>query len=101
MKLRTILLLIPALLTFFVSVAQNEAQIESQKQVIANLERQIANQERELSTIKKGRASGQQRVKMLARQVESRNQLLAAQRRQEQLLASQLKKSNNTAQNLT
>ncbi|MEG1672248.1 MAG: peptidoglycan DD-metalloendopeptidase family protein [Alistipes sp.] len=100
MKLRTLILLIPALLTFFVSVAQNESQIESQKQVIANLERQIANQERELSVIKKGRTTTQQRVKMLARQVESRNQLLEAQRRQARLLANQLKKSNNTARSL-
>lgn len=101
MKLRTLIFLIPALLAVTLAIAQEDAQVEAQKKVIAALEKQIATQERELSKIKQGRSATQERVKQLARQVDSRNQLLEAQQKQRKLLLQQLGKTNKEANRLS
>lgn len=101
MKLRTLIFLIPALLAVTLAIAQEDAQVEAQKKVIAALEKQIATQERELSKIKQGRSATQERVKQLARQVDSRNQLLEAQQKQRKLLIQQLGKTNKEANRLS
>lgn len=101
MKLRTLIFLIPALLAVTLATAQEDAQVEAQKKVIAALEKQIATQERELSKIKQGRTATQERVKQLARQVDSRNQLLEAQEKQRKLLIRQLGKTNQEANRLS
>ena len=57
--------------------AQNtDQQIAAQKRLIADLEKQIAREEQEISKLKKGRASAEETVRRLARQIDSRNQLL-------------------------
>ena len=53
-----------------------DQQIAAQKRLIADLEKQIAREEQEISKLKKGRASAEETVRRLARQIDSRNQLL-------------------------
>lgn len=97
----TILLAALCILPTFSVRGQNSSQIEAQKQVIARLEEQIARQERELTRLKKGRAQSEERVRQLARQIDSRNQLLEAQERQAELLGAQLTRTNATADSLS
>ena len=56
--------------------AQADRKIEQQKRVIAALEQKIAAEEREISKLKEGRAATEERIRRLARQIDSRNQLL-------------------------
>lgn len=99
---RLIALLLP-LIFMLPSTAsgQNSAQIAAQKELIARLEQQIARQERELSQLKRGRAQSEERVRQLARQIDSRNQLLEAQERQAKLLEAQLRETDHLADSLS
>ena len=58
------------------AVAQNDAQIREQKRIIASLEKRIAAEEREISKLRQGRTSTEERIRRLARQIDSRTQLL-------------------------
>ena len=62
----------------FAAVAQQttDNRIEEQKRVIAALEKRIANEEKEISKLQQGRTATEERVRRLARQIDSRNQLL-------------------------
>ena len=66
------------LLFSLAAVAQQttDNRIEAQKKVIAALEKRIATEEREISKLQKGRSATEERVRRLARQIDSRNQLL-------------------------
>ena len=64
------------LLFTLTAAAQTDRRIEEQKRVIAALEKRIATEEQEISKIQKGRTATEERVRRLARQIDSRNQLL-------------------------
>ena len=49
-----------------------------QKRVIAALEKKIAAEEQEIARLRKGRSSTEEQVRRLARQIDSRSQLLDA-----------------------
>lgn len=87
MTWKRILLLLVACTAVLTAAAQRNAQIDKQKKLIATLERQIAAQEREIAKIKKGRSATEERVKRLARQIDTRTQLLEAQEHEARLLA--------------
>lgn len=57
-------------------------RIEEQRRVIAELERQIAAEEKRLSGIKRDKSTAQQRVQSITRQIDSRNQLLSRTERE-------------------
>ena len=70
------------LLFTLTAAAQTDRRIEEQKRVIAALEKRIATEEQEISKIQKGRTATEERVRRLARQIDSRNQLLERDRAQ-------------------
>ena len=82
-------------------VAQNSKQIAEQKRVIANLEKRIAEDERKIENLKSSKKNSQERVKLLTRQIESRNTLLNANRKQMNLLNRDISRTDSTARKLT
>lgn len=98
MKLRLPVLLLALLLTLTASA--QEERIEAQKRMIAQLEAQIAREERELGRLKQGRTRTEERVRRLARQLDARNQLLEAQERQAAELGAELDRTGHTADSL-
>ena len=65
------------------SKSKTESQrIEEQRRVIAELEREIAAEEKRLSGIKRDKSSAQQRVQSITRQIDSRNRLLSQTERE-------------------
>lgn len=63
------------------SMAQNEQadkqQIAKQQRLIEELERQVAEDEKELKSIKQDKSTAQKRVQTITRQINARNQLLS------------------------
>ncbi len=86
-KLLTTLSLLLLLLTTPLG-AQNS--VESQKKVIAAIEKQIAEGEKAITSLRKDMTATQSKVTSLAAQVEQRNRLLEAQQTQLQLLQGEI-----------
>lgn len=76
MKPARILTLLFLFAAFGAAAQGGRDAIEEQKRVIAALEKRIADEERAISKIQEGRAATEERVRRLARQLDSRNQLL-------------------------
>ena len=76
MKPARILTLLFLFAAFTAAAQGGHDAIEEQKRVIAALEKRIADEERAISKIQEGRAATEERVRRLARQLDSRNQLL-------------------------
>ena len=76
MKPARILTLLFLFAAFTAAAQGGRDAIEEQKRVIAALEKRIADEERAISKIQEGRAATEERVRRLARQLDSRNQLL-------------------------
>ncbi len=79
MKLRDILICLIAVLAFQSSFASTD-EIEKQRSMIAALEKQIADGEREVAQLRRDKAANEQRVGALVQQINTRNQILEAQR---------------------
>ena len=99
MKANQILSVIFLLLALGAS-AQTDSRIEKQKKVIADLEKRIANEEREIAKLQKGRAANEERVRRLARQIDSRNQLLDETEKQALLLREEIARKDSVAGDL-
>lgn len=82
------------------AVAQNDKRIEEQKRVIAAIEKRIADEEAQIAKLKKGRAASEERVRLLARQIDSRNQLIDANERQARLLEEEIAHTDSVAGDL-
>lgn len=82
------------------AVAQNDKRIEEQRKAIAALEKKIADEEAQISKLKKGRASTEERAKRLARQIESRNQLITENEREAALLRGEIARTDSVATGL-
>ncbi len=76
-------------------------KIEKQRSLIATLERQVAEGEREIESLRKSRAANEQRAQSLARQIETRNRLLGEQRKQEAILRSEIATAGVTIKDLS
>lgn len=101
MKPTRILPALFVLLTVFTAAAQDDRDvIERQKRVIAALEQKIADEERAISKIKEGRAANEERVRRLARQLDSRNQLLEETEKQARLLRREISRTDSVAGDL-
>ena len=81
--------------------AQTDSRVEKQKQIIADLEKRIANEEREISKLQKGRADNEERVRRLARQIDSRNQLLDETEKQASRLREEIARKDSVAGDLS
>ena len=99
MKPTAFLLLFTLLFTLGVR-AQTDSRIEKQKKIIADLEKRIANEEREISKLQKGRAATEERVRRLARQIDSRNQLLEETEKEASLLREEIARKDSVAGDL-
>ncbi len=89
------------LLFTLAAAAQTDHRIEEQKRVIAALEKRIATEEQEISKIQKGRTATEERVRRLARQIDSRNQLLDETEKQARLLREEIARTDSVAGNLS
>lgn len=89
------------LLFTLAAAAQTDRRIEEQKRVIAALEKRIATEEQEISKIQKGRTATEERVRRLARQIDSRNQLLDETEKQARLLREEIARTDSVAGNLS
>ena len=81
--------------------AQNDAQIREQKRIIASLEKRIAAEEREISKLPQGRTSTEERIRRLARQIDSRTQLLDATEKEASLLREEIARKDSVAGGLS
>ena len=77
-----------------------DQKIEAQRRLIADLEKQIAREEQEISKLKKGRASAEETVRRLARHIDSRNQLLDVTQKDADKLEVEVARANGTADSL-
>ncbi len=75
--------------------------IDKQKSIIAALEKEVAEGEREIESLRKNRAANEQKASSLAKQVEARNRLLTAQRKEESTLRDEIKEADQKASELT
>lgn len=75
----------------------SDRKIAEQKRIVEQLERQVAQGEKDLAGIKKDRASAEKRTRQLARQIESRNELLAESEKQERLLLGEVERTDSAA----
>ena len=101
MRPHRILLTLVLLLFAFAAAAQNDSRIEAQKKVIAALEKRIATEEQEISKLQKGRSDSEERARRLARQIDSRNQLLDETEKQARLLREEITRTDSVAGNLS
>ncbi|MFI3328163.1 MAG: peptidoglycan DD-metalloendopeptidase family protein [Rikenellaceae bacterium] len=92
MKIRVIFTAV-ALFVVSSAIAQT-AEIDKQKEVVLALERRIADGEKEIELLRKGRATTEAQVKTLARQVENRNMLLSEQRKEANRLMDEIEKAD-------
>ena len=83
------------------AVAQNDAQIREQKRIIASLEKRIAAEEREISKLRQGRTSTEECIRRLARQIDSRTQLLDATEKEASLLREEIARKDSVAGGLS
>lgn len=100
MKPTRLLILLTLLLFAVPAAAQENRKIEEQKRIVAALEKKIAAEEQELSKLKKGRAATEEQVRRLARQIDSRNQLLEETEKQARLLRDEIARKDSIAGNL-
>lgn len=89
------------LLFTLTAAAQTDRRIEEQKRVIAALEKRIATEEQEISKIQKGRTATEERVRRLACQIDSRNQLLDETEKQARLLRGEIARTDSVTGNLS
>ena len=101
MKPARILTLLFLFAAFGAAAQGGRDAIEEQKRVIAALEKRIADEERAISKIQEGRAATEERVRRLARQLDSRNQLLEETEKQARLLREEISRTDSVAGNLS
>lgn len=97
---RTILTLAFLLLLSF-AAAQTDSKVEAQKRAIAALEKKIADEEQQIAKLQKGRAATEERVRRLARQIDSRNQLLDATEQEVRRLREEIARTDSVAGDLS
>lgn len=101
MKPARILTLLFLFAAFTAAAQGGRDAIEEQKRVIAALEKRIADEERAISKIQEGRAATEERVRRLARQLDSRNQLLEETEKQVRLLRKEISRTDSVAGDLS
>ena len=101
MKLARLLIIALTLLSISLSATAQTKAIEQQRVVIANLERRIANEERELAKLKKNKASKEQQVASLTKQIEHRSALINETTRQIKRLTEEVAASERRLKNLS
>lgn len=99
--LRTVIFSGLLLLLTLCARAQSDPRIEEQKRVIATIEKRIADEEAQIAKLQKGRAANEARVRSLARQIDSRSQLIDANEKQAGLLRDEIARTDSVAGSLS
>ncbi len=81
-------------------LSAQQKSIEAQKRVIAQIESQLAQGERNINSIRRDKSATESRVQSLAKQVEQRNRLLEAQGQQIRLVSAEIELSALRSQEL-
>lgn len=102
MKIRYVIyLFIVILSTQVISWAQEDtAEITKQRSLVATLEQQIADGEREIESLRKGRAANETKVRTLASQIEARNRLLTERNREANKLREEIADADKSTSQL-
>lgn len=100
-RILAILLLCAAAVPAAAQKGSAESRIAAQKREIEALEKRIAEEERRIAGLRKGCASAEEKARLLARQIEARNELLAAGEREEALLTDEIARTDSTAGRLS
>ncbi len=100
-KLNTLVLCAVATLVLHQSAVANTAEIDKQRSVIANLEKQIANGEKEIATLRRDKAANEKRVTTLVQQIEARNRLLKVQSAEAAALRKEISSLDKTTSELS
>lgn len=98
---RSFLFLLLVFCTGSLAAQNTSQQIAAQKRLIADLEKQIAREEQEISKLKKGRTSAEETVRRLARQIDSRNQLLDVTEKDARELETEVGRTDSVARGLS
>lgn len=98
---RSLFLLLFVFSAGIVAAQTADQKIAAQKRLIADLEKRIAREEQEIAKLKKGRASAEETVRRLARQIDSRNQLLDVTERQARELEREVTRKDSVARGLS
>lgn len=102
MSVRNIIYLVVVLIAAHLGVmAQSDtAEITKQRSVVSTLEKQIADGEREIESLRKGRAATEVKVRTLANQIEARNRLLTERNREATTLRQEISDADKTTTQL-
>lgn len=102
---RLVTALLAALLAFQAAQTQAQAQdqkrVREQQRVVEQLQKKIAAEAREIEQLKKNRSAGEERVRRLARQIESRNRLLEETRSEQRSIRSEIARADSTVKSLS
>ncbi|MFI3318310.1 MAG: peptidoglycan DD-metalloendopeptidase family protein [Rikenellaceae bacterium] len=95
-----ITLIIAAVMLTFTASAQ-QSKIDEQRKIIATLEKQVADGEKQIASIRKGKEDNQLRAESLAAQVEARKRLLTAHQQQADILRGEIIKIDRSSRTLS
>lgn len=82
------------------SSAETDRKVAEQERVIRSIEREIAEEDKRISGIKTDKANARQRARLITRQIERRNDLLAAEERKERILVEEMRRKERSARAL-
>ncbi len=82
------------------SSAETDRKVAEQERVIRSIEQEIAEADKRISGIKADKANARQRTRLLTRQIERRNDLLAAEEHKERILTEEMNRAERSAREL-
>lgn len=97
---RDLTIIVALILTIATTVSAQQSKIEAQKKFIANLERSIAREEKELIKLKANKASIEEQVRSLVKQIERRNDLIHETSQQIDNLTAEVRASEKRLRDL-
>ncbi len=103
MKRRRLILWVLVLCSWGVraqSSAETDRKVAEQERVIRSIEQEIAEADKRISGIKADKANARQRTRLLTRQIERRNDLLAAEEHKERILTEEMNRKERSAREL-
>ncbi len=79
---------------------ETDRKVAEQERVIRSIEQEIAEADKRISGIKADKANARQRTRLLTRQIERRNDLLAAEEHKERILTEEMNRKERSAREL-
>jgi len=79
---------------------ETDRKVAEQERVIRSIREEIAEADKRISGIKTDKANARQRARLLTRQIERRNDLLAAEEHKERILTEEMRRKERSAREL-